>query len=83
MESILEGFAAYCVDNLATDVLIGQKTLALRGEFNGGCAPLGSRIADNKSCPTKPRPRLSDTYLPRALPIIRQAVREQCSREIR
>lgn len=48
MEGILESFAEYYSDNLATEVMKGLKTVALRGEFTGGYAPLGYDIVDKK-----------------------------------
>lgn len=48
MEGILESFAEYYSDNLATEVMKGLKTKAYRGEFTGGYAPLGYDIVDKK-----------------------------------
>jgi site-specific DNA recombinase len=48
MEGILEGFAEFYSDNLAQEVMKGQKETALKGEFSGGFAPLGYRIAEKK-----------------------------------
>ncbi|MCX8132300.1 MAG: recombinase family protein [Clostridia bacterium] len=48
MEGILESFAEYYSDNLATEVLKGMKTTALRGNFTGGYPPLGYDIKDKK-----------------------------------
>jgi site-specific DNA recombinase len=48
MEGILESFAQYYSENLATEVMKGMKTKALRAEFNGGYAPLGYKIVEGK-----------------------------------
>lgn len=48
MEGILESFAQYYSENLATEVMKGLKTKALRAEFNGGYPPLGYKIVEGK-----------------------------------
>ncbi len=48
MEGILESFAQYYSENLATETLKGLKTKAYRAEFNGGVPPLGYDIIDKK-----------------------------------
>lgn len=48
MEGILESFAEYYSDNLATEVMKGLKTIAIRGEFTGGFPPLGYDVVDKK-----------------------------------
>lgn len=48
MEGILESFAHYYSENLATEVMKGMKTKALRAEFNGGYPPLGYKIVNGK-----------------------------------
>ncbi|WP_084331139.1 recombinase family protein [Ruminiclostridium cellobioparum] len=48
MEGVLESFAEYFSDNLATEVMKGLKTTARKGEFTGGFAPLGYDIVDKK-----------------------------------
>lgn len=48
MEGILESFAQYYSENLATEVMKGMKINAKDALFNGGYAPLGYKIVEGK-----------------------------------
>ena len=49
LESVIEGMAQYYSANLAREVEKGQKENALRAMHNGGDAPLGYDVADDKT----------------------------------
>jgi len=49
MEGILESFAEYYSENLATEVMKGLKLNATKARFNGGYPPLGYDITEDKT----------------------------------
>lgn len=48
MEGILESFAEYYSENLATEVMKGLRVNASKARFNGGYLPLGYDVDENK-----------------------------------